>query len=114
MVARSVFRAGALRRRMMSVRPRITPNRAMAPMATARTIASARAALMVGYVADRYAYVARPVNAPSMTVSPCENTMTLSTPKKRVKPTATSAYIMPSMSPLIMNWAIRDVSIKIP
>src|SRR5215831_14514855 len=37
--------------------------------------------------------------------------MTSSTPKKSVKPTATSAYIMPSISPFMTYWASRPASI---
>ena len=51
--------------------------------------------------AFRPAKVASAVKAPTVNTSPCENWMTSSTPKKSVKPTATSAYIMPSMSPFM-------------
>ena len=51
------------------------------------------------------------VNAPTVSTSPCENLMTSSTPKNSVKPTATSAYIMPSISPFMTYWAISPGSI---
>src|SRR5262245_58131864 len=59
----------------------------------------------------RPAKVASAVNAPTVRTSPCENLMTSSTPKKSVKPTATSAYIMPSISPFMTYWASRPASI---
>src|SRR5262245_21277507 len=45
--------------------------------------------------------VANPVNTPTVSTSPCENLITSSTPKNSVKPTATRAYITPSINPLI-------------
>src|SRR5207344_1788908 len=38
--------------------------------------------------------------------------MMSSTPKNSVKPTATSAYIMPSISPFMMYWASRPASMS--
>src|SRR3569833_2277283 len=54
--------------------------------------------------------VASAANAPTVRTSPCENLMTSSTPKNSVKPTATSAYIMPSISPFMTYCAKRPKS----
>src|SRR6476660_1161260 len=54
--------------------------------------------------------VASAVKAPTVKTSPCENLMTSSTPKNSVKPTATSAYIMPSISPFMTYWANTPAS----
>ena len=58
--------------------------------------------------------VASAVKAPTVSTSPCENLMTSSTPKNSVKPTATSAYIMPSISPFMVYWASRPAFIGMP
>ena len=39
--------------------------------------------------------------------------MMSSTPKNSVKPTATSAYIMPSISPFMMYWASSPASMSL-
>src|SRR3569833_2329106 len=54
--------------------------------------------------------VASAANAPTVRTSPCENLITSSTPKNSVKPTATSAYIMPSISPFMTYCAKRPKS----
>src|SRR6185295_4690691 len=56
-------------------------------------------------------YVASATKAPTVSTSPWENLMTSSTPKKSVNPTATSAYIMPSISPFMTYWAISPAVI---
>src|SRR5512140_1352725 len=48
-----------------------------------------------------------------MSTSPCENLMMSSTPKNSVKPTATSAYIMPSISPFMTYCANRPRSMSL-
>src|SRR5215510_9707381 len=58
--------------------------------------------------------VASAVNAPTVSTSPCENLMTSSTPKNSVKPTATSAYIMPSISPFMAYCASSPAFIVDP
>src|SRR6516165_10297968 len=45
-------------------------------------------------------------------MSPCENWMTSRTPKNKVKPTATRAYIIPSISPFMTYCAKRPASIS--
>jgi len=45
-----------------------------------------------------------PAKAPSMKMSPCEKWITSSTPKKSVNPTATRAYITPSITPFHACW----------
>src|SRR5579885_3805377 len=59
----------------------------------------------------RPANVSSAAKAPTVNTSPCENLITSSTPKKSVKPTATSAYIMPSISPFVMYCASKPASI---
>src|SRR6266852_1101088 len=56
-------------------------------------------------IALRAREVANPVQTPTVSTSPWENLMTSSTPKNSVNPTETSAYITPSMSPLIRYWS---------
>src|SRR5262245_23824924 len=56
--------------------------------------------------------VAKPVNTPTVSTSPCENLITSSTPKNSVKPTATRPYIIPSISPLTRNWPKRERDMK--
>src|ERR1041385_4411262 len=56
--------------------------------------------------------VASAVKAPTVSTSPCENLITSSTPKNKVKPTATSAYIMPSISPFMKYCARRAASMR--
>src|SRR6185437_15390558 len=51
------------------------------------------------------------VNEPTVSTSPWANWITSSTPKNNVKPTATRAYIMPSISPFMMYCAISPASI---
>ena len=58
--------------------------------------------------------VASAAKAPTVNTSPCENLMTSSTPKNSVKPTATSAYIMPSISPFMTYWASSPTSMPCP
>src|SRR5581483_5081777 len=60
------------------------------------------------------AKAASAVKAPTVSTSPCENLMTSSTPKNSVKPTATSAYIMPSISPFMTYCANSPRSIDVP
>ena len=54
--------------------------------------------------------VASAAKAPTVSTSPCENLITSSTPKNSVKPTATSAYIMPSISPFMTYCASSPAS----
>src|SRR5690242_6915748 len=57
--------------------------------------------------------VASAVKAPTVKTSPCENLIMSSTPKNSVKPTATSAYIMPSISPFMTYCAKSPKSIAL-
>src|SRR6516165_3076051 len=59
------------------------------------------------------ANVASAVNAPTVRTSPWENFMTSRTPKNSVKPTATRAYIMPSISPFMTYCANRPASMAL-
>src|SRR6185369_14721198 len=61
--------------------------------------------------ARRPTKTASAVKAPTVSTSPCENLMTSSTPKNSVKPTATIAYIMPSISPFMTYCANSPRSI---
>jgi hypothetical protein len=56
--------------------------------------------------------VASAEKAPTVSTSPWLNLMTSSTPKNSVKPTATSAYIMPSISPFMTYWAKSPRSMR--
>src|SRR6516162_6677799 len=59
------------------------------------------------------ANVASAVKAPTVRTSPWENFMTSRTPKNSVKPTATRAYIMASISPFMTYCANRPASMAL-
>jgi hypothetical protein len=58
--------------------------------------------------------VARPVKAPTVSTSPWEKLIISMTPKKSVNPTATRAYIMPSIKPFMTYCANSPISMGRP
>src|SRR5262245_52321707 len=107
----SVLSAGAERSGSTSARAISMPSAAIATVATA-IIATSSSGFDAIPLDVRPTKVASAVKAPTVSTSPCENLMTSSTPKNSVKPTATSAYIMPSISPFMMYWASRLASMS--
>ena len=85
------------------------PSAAIARMATT-SIASSSSGLDVIPAEPSATKVASAAKAPTVRTSPWENLITSSTPKNSVKPTATSAYIMPSISPFMVYWASSPAS----
>ena len=76
-------------------------------MAATRITARSSTAGEVTPAAVSSVHAARPAKAPAATTSPWANWMMSSTPKKSVNPTATRAYIMPSIAPFITYCASR-------
>ncbi len=79
-----------------------TPSRPISEVATSTTAAICSQG-EVTPMASSPSQVLRPANAPTVSTSPWLNLMTSSTPKNSVNPTATRAYIMPSISPFTTN-----------
>src|SRR5690606_12567046 len=108
-VASSVLSGGASfsgRTRYLAI---TTPSRPMSEVATSTTAAICSQGEVMP-MATSPSQVASPANAPTVSTSPWLNLITSSTPKNSVKPTATRAYIMPSISPLTTNWPSRPRS----
>src|SRR5712691_7908094 len=112
-VTSSVLSGGAERSGSTRYLPIAAPRIAVLAVATITTAASwSHAESMPS--ARTPMNVASPAKAPTMSTSPWENLITSSTPKNSVNPTATMAYITPSIRPLATYWPRTPGSIQRP
>src|SRR5712692_2632476 len=112
-VTSSVLSGGAERSGSTRYLPIAAPRTAVPAVATITTAASWSHAESIP-AARAPMNVASPAKAPTMSTSPWENLITSSTPKNTVNPTATMAYITPSIRPLATYWPRTLGSIQRP